>query len=91
MKTTITMTPTVTDKLFTSIASNLKQPVAALANYYSNILERQVTSRQTLTLLHAQAAFFVTVFSSCSIIMRFVCIAWLITTIVHCKAEFRNS
>ena len=91
MKTTITMTPTVTDKFINCITSCLKQPVAALANYYSNILERQVSCRQTLMLLHAQTAFFVTVFSSCGIILRILCIAWLITTLLQCKAELRSA
>lgn len=91
MKTTITMTPAVTDKFINIIASTLRQPVAALANYYSGILERQVSCRQTLMLLHAQAAFFVTVFSSCNLVLRIVSIAWLITTLLQCRAEFRSA
>lgn len=36
----------------------VKAPFAALAKYYSHVLEREISIRQTLLLLNAQTAFF---------------------------------
>ena len=88
MKTTMTMTPSVLNQVMNTFAAFVEQPVAALANYYSRILERQVSYRQTWLLLNAQFAFFVTASSACGLLLRMVCILWLVSALLRCKAAF---
>lgn len=88
MRTTMTMTPSVLTQVMNTLTTVVEQPVAALANYYSRVLERQVSCRQTWQLLNAQLAFFVTVFSSCGLLLRFACILWLVSALLRCKAVF---
>ena len=75
----MTMTPSVLTQVMNTLTTVVEQPVAALANYYSRVLERQVSCRQ---------AFFVTVFSSCGLLLRFACILWLVSALLRCKAVF---
>ena len=88
MKSTMTVTPSVLNLVMSKIAAVAEQPVEALANYYSRVLERQVSCRQTWFLLNAQLAFFMTVFSGCGLSLRIVCLLWLISALLQCKAVF---
>lgn len=67
---------------FVALAS---QPVRALATYYSRVLERRISCRQTWLLLNAQLAFFLTVFTSCSLMLRTICLIWLVLALLQCK------
>ena len=51
-------------------------------------------TRQTLTLLNAQLAFFVSAFADCSLMVRACLFAWLISALLKCKdvlSEVRTS
>lgn len=88
MRTTLTVTPSVLNLLMSKFAAAAEQPVATLANYYSRVLERPISCRQTWLLLNAQLAFFMTVFSGCGLLLRLVCILWLLSALLQCKAVF---
>lgn len=63
----------------------VSQPVRVLAAYYSHILERRISCRQMWLLLNAQLAFFLTVFTSCSLVLRTICLIWLVLALLQCK------
>ena len=57
-------------------------PVEWLRRYYSSVLERDVTTAQTLRYLHAQAAFALAVFPSYdSLLMHAAAVAWLVAAV----------
>ena len=43
--------------MLNSITNKVKSPIILLAKYYSTVLERKISIRQTLLLLNAQIAF----------------------------------
>lgn len=62
-----------------------ERPLAGLTRYYSDVLERQLSTRQTLLLLNAQLAFLMTVFPSMSFALRILCLTWLVGAVVKCR------
>lgn len=76
MKTPLVMNQTV---------STLLRPLHAITSYYSNALERPVSTRQTLHLLNAQLAFVATVFVDSPILMRLLCLAWFVASVMKCR------
>lgn len=68
------------------IVSTIRRFVAPLARYYSRVLDTEVSTRQTLLLVNAQAAFFMTVFpADCHLLLRLGCLAWLISAVMKCR------
>ena len=68
------------------VASTVQRIVAPLARYYSRVLDTEVSTRQTLLLVNAQAAFFMTVFpADCHLLLRLGCLAWLISAVMKCR------
>ena len=62
-----------------------------LSTYYSQVLERPVSIRQTLHLLHVQTAAFLAIFPlGCSVLFRFLCILWLISALLKCRSALQN-
>ncbi|MBQ9667928.1 MAG: ATP-binding protein [Prevotella sp.] len=66
-----------------------ERPVEALTRYYSEVLERRLSSRQTLHLLNAQLAFLMTVFPSMSMVLRLMCLTWLVGAVLRCRESLR--
>jgi len=62
-----------------------ERPLEGLTRYYSDVLERQLSTRQTLLLLNAQLAFLMTVFPSMSFVLRILCLTWLVGAVVKCR------
>ena len=62
-----------------------ERPLMGLTRYYSDVLERQLSTRQTLLLLNAQLAFLMTVFPSMSFVLRILCLTWLVGAVVKCR------
>ena len=62
-----------------------QRPVAALTSYYSSILNKKMSTKQTLCLLNAQCAFLSTVFVDCSLVARTFLFAWLVGALLKCK------
>lgn len=94
MKRNITMTPTAYTPSTTQIGPILRQtaaalrwPLVALSRYYTAVLERPVGIRQTLLLLNAQTAFLFAAFPvSGPLVLRAVCVAWLLHAVLKCRA-----
>lgn len=58
----------------------------AFGKYYSGVLGVELGIRQTLKLLNAQAAFFLTVFPvDCPLALRAACLAWLVAALGGCR------
>ena len=72
------------------IVMNLSQLLAFTAAIYSKLLGEEVTQRQALHALHAQLAFFVAGFTSCSLSLRFALMAWLAIALLMCKEAWRE-
>ena len=65
--------------LFTQLRYVSQRAVAPLQHYYSTVMEREVTPRQTLLLLQAQVSFVFGVFpASCPFVLRLLFAACLI-------------
>ena len=67
-----------------------ERPLSGLTRYYSDVLERQLSTRQTLLLLNAQLAFLMTVFPSMSFVLRILCLTWLVGAVVKCRRTILN-
>lgn len=67
-------------------AKAVRMPIEKLQKYYSNVLGEKLTLRQTLCLINAQAAFFMTVLpGECPLLLRSVFLAWLLNALLRCK------
>ncbi len=68
------------------VASIIRSMAAPLARYYSSVLGTEVSTRQTLLLANAQAAFFMTAFpADCHLLLRLGCLAWLVSAVIKCR------
>lgn len=60
--------------------------VSHVSRYYSEVVGEKLNNKQTLLIMNAQTAFFLTVFpATCPMYMRIICLAWLITALIQCK------
>ncbi|MBQ9644896.1 MAG: ATP-binding protein [Prevotella sp.] len=66
------------------------RPLALLTRYYSEVLERQLTTQQTLHLLNAQLAFLMTVFPATSMVLRVLCLTWFVSAVLKCRLSLRR-
>ena len=72
--------------ILNSITNMAKSPIILLAKYYSAVLERKISIRQTLLLLNAQLGFIFAVFPvNIGFIARGICCAWFIKAVLACK------
>ena len=63
-------------------------PLVWLRDYYSRLLERSLTTGQTLAIVNAQAAFFAFLATSeGSVAARLASMAWLVCALLRCKAR----
>ena len=68
-----------------AIAMAAARPLTALKDYYGSVLNKNMSTKQTLCLLNAQFAFIVNVFAGCSLMMRAFLLAWLVGALLKCK------
>lgn len=74
------------DIVLNRMAYAVNRPLRKTTAYYSHVLQRKLSTRQTLCLLNAQLAFFMTVFpTDCSILLRILCACWLVKALLKCK------
>jgi hypothetical protein len=53
------------------------------------VLERKVSTKQTLLLLNAQAAFVITAFPvEAPFVVRLICLSWFVKALFACKKSF---
>lgn len=75
------------------VSKAVRRALAPIVRYYSRVLGNELTVRQTLLLINAQAAFFMAVFpTDCPLVMRGLCVAWLVSALLKCRrAGIRTS
>lgn len=66
------------------------RPIEWLCSYYSNVLERKLTMRQTWLLINAQLAFGAAFFPVESPwVVRIGCLVWVVSALLKCKRVFK--
>ena len=82
----------VNDNLVKAIARITKgfgMPLEWLRKYYSQVIEKEITTKQTMLLLETQSAFVLGIFPvDCSLILRAICGGWFVWSLLRCKKEF---
>lgn len=72
-----------------SLNSGMKKicrPIEWLCSYYSDVLDRKLTMRQTWLLINAQLAFGAAFFPvEAPWIVRIGCLAWVVSALLKCK------
>lgn len=67
------------------------RPIEWLCSYYSNVLERKLTMRQTWLLINAQLAFGAAFFPvEAPWVVRIGCLAWVVSALLKCKREIKE-
>ena len=76
-----------------SLNSGMKKvcrPIEWLCSYYSNVLERKLTMRQTWLLINAQLAFGAAFFPvEAPWVVRIGCLVWVVSALLKCKREIK--
>ena len=68
------------------------RPIEWLCSYYSNVLERKLTMRQTWLLINAQLAFGAAFFPvEAPWVVRIGCLVWVVSALLKCKRELKTS
>ena len=66
------------------------RPIEWLCYYYSNVLERKLTMRQTWLLINAQLAFGAAFFPvEAPWVVRIGCLVWVVSALLKCKREIK--
>lgn len=72
--------------LLRTVSGKLKMPLEWLRKYYSAVLERKISMRQTLLLLQAQAAFVMAVFPAAGpLLLRAAFCGWFAYAVLLCR------
>ena len=76
-----------------SLNSGMKKvcrPIEWLCSYYSDVLERKLTMRQTWLLINAQLAFGAAFFPvEATWVVRIGCLVWVVSALLKCKREIK--
>lgn len=74
------------DAVINIVATTVRRPLLWLTSYYTRVLERPVSLRQTLLLVNAQLAFLATVLpAECPLLLRLLSLAWLVSALLKCR------
>ena len=66
------------------------RPIEWLCSYYSDVLERKLTIRQTWLLINAQLAFGAAFFPvEAPWVVRIGCLVWVVSALLKCKREIK--
>ena len=66
------------------------RPIEWLCSYYSDVLERKLTMRQTWLLINAQLAFGAAFFPvEAPWVIRIGCLVWVVSALLKCKREIK--
>lgn len=67
------------------------EPIRLLGAYYSGILERKLSRRQTWRLIEAQMAFLMSILpADMSVAARLVLVAWLASAVARCRKALKQ-
>ena len=66
------------------------RPIEWLCSYYSDVLNRKLTMRQTWLLINAQLAFGAAFFPvEAPLVVRIGCLVWVVSALLKCKREIK--
>lgn len=66
------------------------RPIEWLCSYYSDVLDRKLTMRQTWLLINAQLAFGAAFFPvEAPWVVRIGCLVWVVSALLKCKRELK--
>lgn len=66
------------------------RPIEWLCSYYSDVLDRKLTMRQTWLLINAQLAFGAAFFPvEAPWVVRIGCLVWVVSALLKCKREIK--
>ena len=66
------------------------RPIERLCSYYSDVLDRKLTMRQTWLLINAQLAFGAAFFPvEAPWVVRIGCLVWVVSALLKCKREIK--
>ncbi len=69
---------------------DVSRPIEWLCSYYSDVLDRKLTMRQTWLLINAQLAFGAAFFPvEAPLVVRIGCLAWVVSALLKCKREIK--
>ena len=81
------------DRKEVSLNSGMKKicrPIEWLCSYYSDVLDRKLTMRQTWLLINAQLAFGAAFFPvEAPWVVRIGCLVWVVSALLKCKREIK--
>lgn len=67
------------------------RPIEWLCSYYSDVLDRKLTMRQTWLLINAQLAFGAAFFPvEAPWVVRIGCLVWVVSALLKCKREIKE-
>ena len=73
-----------------SCMKKICRPIEWLCSYYSNVLDRKLTMRQTWLLINAQLAFGAAFFPvEAPWVVRIGCLVWVVSALLKCKREIK--
>ena len=73
-----------------SCMKEVYRPIEWLCSYYSNVLDRKLTMRQTWLLINAQLAFGAAFFPmEAPWVVRIGCLVWVVSALLKCKREIK--
>ena len=73
-----------------SCMKKICRPIEWLCSYYSDVLDRKLTMRQTWLLINAQLAFGAAFFPvEAPWVVRIGCLVWVISALLKCKREIK--
>lgn len=73
-----------------SCMKKICRPIEWLCSYYSDVLDRKLTMRQTWLLINAQLAFGAAFFPvEAPWVVRIGCLAWVVSALLKCKREIK--
>ena len=68
------------------VVATVKQPLEWLCKYYSVVLEKKVSMKQTALLLETQMAFLMVIFpANISLLLRMASLGWFVFCLIRCK------
>lgn len=74
-----------------SCMKKICRPIEWLCSYYSDVLDRKLTMRQTWLLINAQLAFGAAFFPVESPwVVRIGCLVWVVSALLKCKREIKE-
>lgn len=73
-----------------SCMKEVYRPIEWLCSYYSDVLDRKLTMRQTWLLINAQLAFGAAFFPvEAPWVVRIGCLVWVVSALLKCKREIK--